>query len=164
MPSWYIHDKWAQRMGIPKEVSEYVNGLIDFPQKCQEFLVFCEEDPDARVYSKGRPTRVNVGQFVVHDSGRREAFARELQLKFLSQKGNDYVTAWYLHHVLDYMQWWATASADETIYSIEEIFNDRRLEKQFGTSSDPELRDILHSVANQYEEISQDLRERGQPK
>jgi hypothetical protein len=42
MPKWKTHDKWAARMGIPHEVSEYINRLIDLQgsKKPSEFKDF----------------------------------------------------------------------------------------------------------------------------
>lgn len=36
MCKWWIHDKWAIKMGIPKQVSEYVNNFIDFPKSLDQ--------------------------------------------------------------------------------------------------------------------------------
>jgi hypothetical protein len=41
MPTWDIHDQWAQTMGISKSVSTYINRLIDFPEKDMDYLDFC---------------------------------------------------------------------------------------------------------------------------
>jgi hypothetical protein len=40
MPEWKIHNKWVEKLGIPKETSNFVNRLIDFPDEIQEFLEF----------------------------------------------------------------------------------------------------------------------------
>jgi len=41
MPEWELHNKWAARMGISIEVANYVNSLIDLPEKSPEYLDFC---------------------------------------------------------------------------------------------------------------------------
>ncbi|MCK4735916.1 MAG: hypothetical protein KAT65_25905 [Methanophagales archaeon] len=33
MPSWKIHDKWAEKMGIPVDYSKKVNEIIDFSKE-----------------------------------------------------------------------------------------------------------------------------------
>ena len=43
MPVWSIHTRWAQKMGISGRVSDYVNQLIDFPEKCSDFLDFAAD-------------------------------------------------------------------------------------------------------------------------
>ncbi len=158
MPKWEIHNKWAEQMGISKEVSVFINLIIDFPQKCQEFLDFCDRDPDAKIYSKGRPTHITIGQFMRHDSGRNKEYARKIQLKFLRQKGVEYIKAWYLHHILDYIKWWITETPSESIPRIEDILQAKRLEKMFGSSAKQELQTITNFVTNHSEEILQDCR------
>lgn len=158
MPKWEIHNKWAERMGIPKEVSAFVNLLIDFPQKCQEFLDFCDREPAARIYSKGRPTHMTVGWFTGHDSGRHKKYARASQLKFLRQRGEYYVNAWYLHHILDYIKWWVTEWPSEPIPNIEDILQAKGLKKMSGSPQEQELQNITNFVMNHSEQILQDCR------
>jgi len=33
MVSWKLHEKWAKRLGVPKEVSRKVNEIIDFGEE-----------------------------------------------------------------------------------------------------------------------------------
>jgi len=40
MPEWKIHSKWAKKLGIPKEISNFVNCLIDSPEETREFMDF----------------------------------------------------------------------------------------------------------------------------
>ena len=40
MPEWKIHNKWTEQMGISIEVSNYVNCLVDSPEKCPDLLDF----------------------------------------------------------------------------------------------------------------------------
>jgi len=49
MPEWEIHDRWAEKLGISKEISNYVNSLIGFPERHQEFMEFCDNE-DKTVY------------------------------------------------------------------------------------------------------------------
>lgn len=107
MPKWEIHNnKWADKIGISKDIQNFVNGVIDFPEKCQEFQDFCEKEQDARIFKRGKPTKMTVAPFIKHDLGRNEKYIRKIQLKFLSQKGKDYERAYYLHQILDYLEWW----------------------------------------------------------
>ena len=140
MPKWEIHDKWAEKAGISKEVSNFVNLLIDFPQKSQEFMDFCDTDPSARIRRRGRPTRMTIASEIKHDSGRRHKYIRETQLKFLSQKGGEYIKAWYLHQILDYIGWWVTV---ELTPDIEDILQEKRLDKKIGSPQDQDLGIVL---------------------
>jgi hypothetical protein len=44
MPKWEIHDKWAVKLGISREISNFVNHLSNFPEETQEFMEFCERE------------------------------------------------------------------------------------------------------------------------
>lgn len=158
MPEWEIHNKWAKRVGIAAGVSDFVNLLIDFPQKCQEFLDFCDREPDARIYTKGRPTHMTVASSIGHDSGRNKNYAREIQLSFLRRKGREYVKAWYLHHILDYIKWWVTEGTSEPTLSVEAILQVKRLERKFGSSQDQELQNVRDFAVEHSAEILQDCR------
>jgi len=149
MPEWKIHNKCAEKLGISKEISNFVNRLIDFSEECQEFMEFCNrEDEKSRTSRRKRvvtlPYRVTVGK---HDSGRRRKTAMYLQLRFLRQKGSKYVKAWYLHHILDYIK-------SAPILSIEEIL--KRIENK--TESCKELEIVKDFVMKNSEEILQECR------
>lgn len=106
-------------MGISKEVSDYVNRLIDFPKRCSEFLKFTariDNWSDFHKYTHSNwPYKKLLDIFwtdpqlfckllgIGHDSSRtKKGYAvRYIQLKFLYQKGSEYVKAWFLHHFLD---------------------------------------------------------------
>jgi predicted Zn-ribbon and HTH transcriptional regulator len=81
MPSWIIHNKWASRLGVRKDISDLVNRMID---------------------SIGDPEYHDYGRVIV---GGRWVFSelyRELQ-RYYRFFGDDGVKAFLLHHVLDYM-------------------------------------------------------------
>ena len=158
MPIWQIHNKWAKKAGISEEVSNFVNLLIDFPQKHQEFLDFCDREPDARIYIKGRPTRMSIGPSVRHDSARTKKYARNIQLKFLHPKGEGYIKAFYLHHILDCLEWWFAKSLLESIPSIHDILSEKGLTKKIGSPQEEELQDIKSFVIKNSEEILRDCR------
>jgi hypothetical protein len=81
MPSWIIHNKWASRLGVRKDIADLVNRMID---------------------SIGDPEYHDYGRVIV---GGRRVFSelyRELQ-RYYKLFGNDGIKAFLLHHVLDYM-------------------------------------------------------------
>jgi hypothetical protein len=158
MPEWKIHNKWAEKAGISKEVSGFVNLLIDFPQKCQEFLDFCDREQAARIYKGGKSTRMTILPLIRHNSARNKKYARKIQLEFLRQKGDEYIKAWYLHQILDYLKWWVTEEPSEYVLSIEDILQAKRLDRQIGSPQDRELQNIKNFVMNHSEEILRDCR------
>jgi len=137
MPEWAIHIKWAQRLGIPEEISSFVNFLSDFPEKTQEFMEFCEREGGEIIMRLLR----------VHDFSTIMKIPKHLQLVFVRQKGSEYVKAWYLHYLLDYIK-----MAPEL--SIEEII--KKTEDRFGSCEELEI--IGNFVMDNAEEILQDCR------
>jgi len=91
MPEWSIHNKWAGKMGISKETSNFVNGLIDFPERCSEFIDFLK----AYEFSKPPHTKKVLPEDVLkrfrtgHDKGRIRKTTMYLQLDFLKTKESD---------------------------------------------------------------------------
>jgi len=137
MPEWAIHIKWAQRLGILEEISSFVNFLSDFPEKTQEFMEFCERE--------GREIIMRLLR--VHDFNTIMKIPKYLQVVFVRQKGSEYVKAWYLHYLLDYIK-----MAPEL--SIEEII--KKTEDRFGSCEELEI--IGNFVMDNAEEILQDCR------
>ena len=136
-------------MGIAIEIAKFVNCLIDYPRKIREFMEFCNSEQEKTYVSSRKcvvtlPYRVIVGK---HDSGRRMKTAMYLQLKFLRQKGSEYVKAWYLHHILDYIE-------SAPILSIKEIL--KRIEER--TESCEELQAVIDFIKSNWEEILQECR------
>lgn len=124
MPKWDIHDKWAERMGLPKEVATFVNHLSDFPDQSHEFRDFCEcEGEDI------------ISQLVsTRDFSMIMKIPKYLQLVFMRQKGSEYVTAWYLHYVLDYIRMAPALTVEEILKRTKDRFEpcqELELIKQF---------------------------------
>lgn len=101
-----------------------------------------------------------VAQFhlIRHDSGRHKEYARELQLKFLRKKGDGYVEAWYLHHILDYIKKRVTEGYSQSTASIEDVLQGKRLEEMLGSPQEQELQNTKNFIMNHREEILQDCR------
>ena len=135
MPEWAIHIKWAQRLGIPDEISSFVNFLSDFPEKTQEFMEFCEREGGEIIMRLLR----------VHDFSAIMKIPKYLQVVFVRQKGREYVKAWYLHYLLDYIKMAPELSIEEIIKKTEDRFE-----------SCEELETVGNFVMDNAEEILQD--------
>ena len=157
MPKWKVHNKWAEKMKISKDTSNFVNGLVDFPKDSQEFKDFCEKDPDARIFRRGRLTRGTIFCSILHDSGRNKEYARRIQLKFLSQKGNDYIRAYWLHQILDYVDWWVRNYPGGNLTTTD-ILGEKRLKKKIGDPENEELQFVVDFVNQNSEEIIEDIK------
>ena len=99
-------------MGISREISNFVNHVSDFPEKSQEFMDFCECEGEEIILQLVK----------VHDFGRIMKITKYLQLVFVRQKGREYVTAWYLHYVLDYIKMAPALSIEEIVKRTEDRF------------------------------------------
>ena len=85
-------------------------------------------------------------EFVRHDGARSRLFQRDLELRFLKEKGTPYIKAWYLHHVLDYTTKILTDVLGERVQSIWDVLTPKALRKNIGPEDDPDLRDVLDFV------------------
>ena len=137
MPSWDVHNKWAEKLGLAPEITSFVNHLSDFPDQNQEFMEFCE-----------RKGEVIILPLVwSHDFTTIMKIPKYLQLMFARDKGSDYVTAWYLHYVLDYIRMAPALTAYEVL---------RRTEDRFGVQDELEI--VKQFVRENVNELVQDCR------
>jgi hypothetical protein len=112
MPTWDVHTKWAEKLGLPEEITKFVNHLSDFPDKNPEFMEFCAQEAEEIISQLVR----------AHDFSMIMKIPKYLQLAFARHKGSDYVTAWYLHYVLDYIRMAPSLTAEEVLTRTEERF------------------------------------------
>lgn len=137
MPKWEVHEKWAEKFGLSKEITAFVNHVSDFPDQSQEFRAFCERKAEAiilpLVWSNDFETIMKIPKY--------------LQLMFVRHKGRDYVTAWYLHYVLDYIRMAPGLTAEEILQRTEARFEPCQ-----------ELDRIKHFVRENEEELVRDCR------
>ncbi|MHC1610733.1 MAG: hypothetical protein ACXQTW_03890 [Candidatus Methanospirareceae archaeon] len=137
MPKWEVHDKWAEKMGLSEEITNFVNHLSDFPEKTQEFREFCEREGEEIILQLVR----------THDFETIMKIPKYLQLLFVRQKGSEYVTAWYLHYVMDYIRMAPALTAEEIL---------KRTEERFGPCE--ELERVRKVVIEDAEELVRDCR------
>jgi len=100
-------------MRISRQISNFVNHLSDFPEKSQEFMEFCEREGG----------EIILQLVTAHDFGMIMKIPKYLQVVFLQrQKGSEYVKAWYLHYILDYIKMAPALSVEEIIKRTEDRF------------------------------------------
>lgn len=100
-------------MRISRQISNFVNHLSDFPELSPEFMEFCERDGGEIILQLVK----------VHDFGMIMKIPKYLQVVFLQRhKGSEYVKAWYLHYVLDYIKMAPALSVEEIIKRTEDRF------------------------------------------
>ncbi len=104
MPRWDVHDKWAEKLSISGEISNYINRAADNRDMPEDFKKHTRERKIPM--SRGKSQSIGSLTFLfgknLHDRGKLK-FAKEQDLQFLSKKGTDYVKTWYLHFILDYL-------------------------------------------------------------
>jgi len=149
--------KWSKRMGIPDDVAEYTNRLIDartledYPEDFSKWINKVEfPRPKGRLPFSLADLLVTFG---THDVRKMK---REI-LPYFQRKGHDYVRAWYLHHVLDYLvklkDW-----MQNTGESIEDCINKYRKNKAvtlFGTEE--QLIEVMNFLKRNIRGLQEDL-------
>jgi len=135
-----------------------VNELIDFPKKCPEYIEFFINKMEKSGIPKRGFNRIRewiklgiMADYITsHDGGRVRKTTMNIQLEFLDRFGEKYLMAWFLHHLMDYMD----NSGNE--FTPEEIFN--RIQKRFENNKFPEIEKmVIEFVKENYDDIMQDL-------
>ncbi|HEC76120.1 MAG TPA: hypothetical protein ENI33_02530 [Thermoplasmatales archaeon] len=101
---WKLHNKYAKKLGVSEEKSNYVNRIVDNINLPLEYVEYVKKSVRSLKGKTAFP--YVVADYMInrgHDAGRRAAkeITSKIQLDFLAQKGEEYVKAWYLHHALD---------------------------------------------------------------
>jgi len=98
MPSWKIHEEWAVRFGVSREIARKVNILIDMPERILGY-----KDPF-------------VG--LTHDMRRDTLHGFKMGL-YLAAKfyGKEGVCAYCLHQIMDYLETWIRTRSQQLAFS-----------------------------------------------
>jgi len=157
MPGWKIHNDWARRMGISQEISKYTNGIIDaqglenYPEDFKKYINKVEfPRPKGRMSFSLADLLITFG---THDVRKMK---REV-LPYFQRKGEMYVKAWYLHHILDYLvklKDWMKNTGE----SIEECIDKYQKNKAitvFGTQK--QLIEVMNFLKKNVQELQKDL-------
>ncbi len=110
---WCVHKDWDSKLGTPCEVSDYMQRAIDSKGPSdknivmpEDFVKHCEEKKI--IWSGHKNLAIVDLAYNLHDRAKaggktiRKIIQAE-DLKFLLAKGDDYVKAYYLHFILDYL-------------------------------------------------------------
>ncbi len=113
MSKWCVHKDWDSKLGTPCEVSDYMQRAIDSKGPSdknivmpEDFVKHCEEKKI--IWSGHKNLAIVDLAYNLHDRAKaggktiRKIIQAE-DLKFLLAKGDDYVKAYYLHFILDYL-------------------------------------------------------------
>lgn len=107
MSKWAVHKYWDSTLGIPSQVSDYMQKAIDSKGPSdkkivmpEDFIKHCEEEKI--IVHRHKNWAIVDLHYNLHDRARDKIIQAE-DLKFLLTKGENYVRAYYLHLILDYL-------------------------------------------------------------
>lgn len=103
MPGWEVHMRWSKKMGISNDVAEYTNRVIDakkLEDHPKNFLEYAYRKEFPR--PKGKKPFSLTDFLVIFPAHDFRKLKKEV-LPYFRIKGENYVKAWYLHHILDYL-------------------------------------------------------------
>ena len=136
MPKWDIHKKWDLKLGIPLEVSEYIQKAADSKGSSDKKITMPEDfkrhTEDRKLQrSRGRNFAIADLNSNLHDRARDKVTQAE-DLKYLLTKGTDYVKAYYLHFILDYLHHptireWLKITGDNIADSIDKYHKNKAI-------------------------------------
>lgn len=161
MVDWGIHKKWDCKFGIPGDVSDYVAHAIDSKGLNDKQIKMPEdfkEHTEERKLIKSRGGNISIADLRrdLHDRYREKIIQNE-DLKYLSNKGIEYVEAYYLHIFLDYLEhqrFWMQCTGESIEVSVEKCHSNKCV-TQSGTES--ALLHVTNFLKNNRQEIQQDL-------
>ena len=114
---WDAHERWAERLGIDREVAGYVNRIIDvdskddLPADCCQDIKRWNQMKAARDGAKSGNSALSLvmNHYTMnrHDGGQGSRTADRMTGKairyHLRKQGPEYIAAYYLHHHLDFL-------------------------------------------------------------
>jgi len=160
MPKWDIHKRWDSKFGIPPDISDYIVKAIDSKGPSDKIIPmpqdFRRHTLERKIpRSKGKDFSIADVYPNLHDRARSK-FVQEEDLKFLLKKGREYVGAYYLHFMLDYLdhqgirEWMKIAGA-----SVEDCIDKYARNKAICI---PETQEALIEVINFLKSHAQEIR------
>ena len=163
MPNWSIHKKWDLKLGIPYEVSDYIQKAIDSKGSSDKKIPmpedFKQHTEDRKLQrSRGKNFAIADLNTNLHDRARDKVIQAE-DLKFLLNKGTDSVKAYYLHFILDYLDHptireWLKTTGD----SIADCIDKYRKNKAILLPETNEyLIDVMDFLKGHSKEVKEDL-------
>jgi hypothetical protein len=157
MPRWSIHIKWSRKMGIPDDIAEDVNRIIDarrledYPEDFAEYM-YRIEFPQP----KGRKPFLLADFLVIFGTHDFRKIKKEV-FPYFRRKGEVYVRAWYLHHILDYLvklRGWMENTDEDTKECIDKY---RRNKAVTLLGTEKQLTKVMNFLKGNTQELQKDL-------
>lgn len=163
MPRWNIHKRWDCKFEISPAVSDYIAKAIDSKSPSDKTIPmpddFRRHTLERKIpRSRGGDISIADVHSYLHDRA-RSRFVQEEDLKFLLQKGGEYVRAYYLHFILDYLDHgsvrdWVRVTGD----SVEDCIERYKKNKAVCIpQTQKALTEVIDFLKNHAEDIRRDL-------
>ena len=121
--------------------------MIDFPKKLEEYYNFM------KIYISKLPLKfqyIPIDKYIgSHDGARRKKTILYLNMKFLKDKNRDYRLAYFLHHLIDYI---------EQVFGLKEISIFERFKKKLNYPEfNNERNEVIEFVKENFDEILKEI-------
>lgn len=157
MPGWEVHMRWSKKTGIPDDVAEYTNRIIDarkledYPEDFAKWINNVESPRP-----KGRMPFSLADLLVIFGTHDVRKMKREI-LPYFQRKGDTYVKAWYLHLILDYLvklKDWMRNTGE----SVEDCINKYRKNKAVTIlGTEKQLTEVMDFLQANTQELREDI-------
>jgi hypothetical protein len=160
MPNWEIHKKWDSKLGIPPDISDYIQKAIDSKSSADKKIPMPE---DFRQHTEERKIEwANHSNFSIndlnpklHDRAKNKIIQKQ-DLQFLLIKGTDFIRAYYAHFILDYLNGTSIRQLLDRGTSVSECIDKYYKHKAVSL---PETAEYLTSVMDFLKSHAQEIKE-----
>lgn len=157
MPGWKIHIKWTRKMGIPDDIAEYTNRVIDawkLEDYPEDFLRYVGKEYPQPKGKKSISLAELLNMFKpIHDLRKFKKWV----LPYFRMKGKDHVRAWYLHHILDYLvklRDWMKNTGESTRKCIDKYKKNKAVTLY---DTEKQLVEVMDFLKNSTQQLQKDL-------
>lgn len=157
MPGWKIHIKWTKKMGIPDDIAEYTNRVIDawkLEDYPEDFLRYVGKEYPQPKGKKSISLAELLNMFKpIHDLRKFKKWV----LPYFRMKGKDHVRAWYLHHILDYLvklRDWMKNTGESTRKCIDKYKKNKAVTLY---DTEKQLVEVMDFLKNSTQQLQKDL-------
>ncbi len=157
MPGWKIHIKWTRKMGIPDDIAEYTNRVIDawkLEDYPEDFLRYVGKEYPQPKGKKSISLAELLNMFKpIHDLRKFKKWV----LPYFRMKGKDHVRAWYLHHILDYLvklRDWMKNTGESTRKCIDKYKKNKAVTLY---DTEKQLIEVMDFLKNSTQQLQKDL-------
>lgn len=164
MPRYDFHRQQAEKFDLSKDVIQYVNKAIDAKNLKQMPEDFQSHNKEKKI-EMAKLQKLSIADLVsnFHDRGKNDVNMstwkeiQRLDLKFLLEKGKNYVEAYYLHFILDYLNdnKDMIKNTSETVEDYLKKFRNRR--KVTISETEKIFEEVMNFLENRLNDLKKDF-------